>query len=69
MRRILISKRGEFNYNENKSSSLGYAIKKLGTFFDGVEREENVIKESSIKIVTVSNNTLNSSADSMKNSV
>lgn len=45
MRRILISKRGEFSNQNNQSSSLGYAIKKLGAFFDGVEKE----KKSKIK--------------------
>lgn len=53
MRRILISKRGEFNYQGDRSNSLGYAIKKLGNFFEGVER-----KESESKKVTVSNNLL-----------
>jgi hypothetical protein len=57
MRRILISKRGEFSYQSNRSTSLGYAIKKLGDFFDGVEKK----KEDKVK-VTVSNNTLNSNA-------
>ena len=57
MRRILLSKRGEFNYQSEQVTSLGYAIKKLGTFFDGVEKKE---KEKSK--VTISNNTLNSDA-------
>lgn len=57
MRRILLSKRGEFNYQSEQSTSLGYAIKKLGTFFDGVEKKENEKCK-----VTVSNNTLNSDA-------
>lgn len=55
MRRILLSKRGEFKYQNKQAASLGYAIKKLGAFFDGVEKkgkEENK--------VMVSNNTLNS---------
>lgn len=57
MRRILISKRGKFSNQNNQSSSLGYAIKKLGAFFDGVEKREEVKNK-----VTVSNNTLNSDA-------
>ena len=57
MRRILLSKRGEFNYQREQSASLGYAIKKLGAFFDGVEK-----KEGEKSKVTVSNNTLNSDA-------
>lgn len=57
MRRILLSKRGEFNYQIDQSTSLGYAIKKLGAFFDGVEKKENEKGK-----VTVSNNTLNSDA-------
>lgn len=58
MRRILISRRGEFCYQGNQQNSLGYAIKKLGAFFDGVEKKEETKKQ-----VTVSNNTLNSDAD------
>ncbi len=59
MRRILLSKRGEFNYQNEQSVSLGYAIKKLGAFFDGMEK-----KETEKSKVTVSNNTL--SADARK---
>jgi hypothetical protein len=57
MRRILLSKRGEFNYQSDQATSLGYAIKKLGTFFDGVEKKE----PTKIK-VAVSNGTLTSVA-------
>lgn len=57
MRRILISKRGEFSYQNNQSNALGYALKRLGAFFDGVRGKEETKKE-----ITVSNNTLNSNA-------
>jgi hypothetical protein len=57
MRRILISKRGEFSDQNGQPSSLGCAIKKLGTFFDGVEQKEKTTNQ-----VTVSNNTLNPDA-------
>lgn len=55
MRRILLSKRGEFNYQSDQSTSLGYAIKKIGAFFDSIEKKEDEKNK-----VTVSNNTLNS---------
>lgn len=57
MRRILLSKREEFSYQSNQPNSLGYAIKKLGAFFDGIEKKEETKKK-----VTVSNDTLNSDA-------
>lgn len=41
MRRILLSKRGEFNYQSDQSTSLGYAIKKIGAFFDSIEKKED----------------------------
>jgi hypothetical protein len=57
MRRILINKRGEFSYKSKQSNSLGYAIKKLGAFFESVDRKSDPNKQ-----VEVSNNTLNSDA-------
>ena len=57
MRRILISRRGEFSYKSSQLNLLGYAIKQLGKFFDEVDKE----KETKVR-VTVSNKTLNSDA-------
>jgi hypothetical protein len=37
MRRILISKDGEFNYQATRSNTLGMAIRRLATFFDGLD--------------------------------
>jgi len=53
MRRILLSKRWEFSYEKSQPSSLGYAIKKLGALFDGMEKKEKIQNK-----VTVSNDTL-----------
>lgn len=50
MRRILVSKRGEFSYQIKRSTSLGLAIKRFGEFFEGVEKKEGVTSS-----VTVSN--------------
>lgn len=52
MRRILMSSKNEFDYPNNSSRNL--AVKKLASFFDGVENKTQ-LKEN----VTVSNNCIN----------
>lgn len=54
MRRILISNKNEFSYPNNNDSSRNLAVKKLASFFDGVE-DKAQLKED----VTVSNNCIN----------
>jgi hypothetical protein len=50
MRRILLSKRGEFSYQIKRSTSLGLAIKRLGEFFESIDGRDGAKSN-----VTVSN--------------
>ncbi len=59
MRRILMSDKDEFDYSKN-NNSRNLALKKLASFFDGVE-DKAQIKEQ----VTISNNCIQSTAESV----
>jgi hypothetical protein len=50
MRRILMSTKSEFSYPNNNNNSRNLAVKKLASFFEGVE-DKSQLKEN----VTVSN--------------